>query len=92
MNEPPTAGLIGFTSSDFIPLPIKSLSYRGLELTRSNLIRAIRRGDIKSRLFRQPGSLKGRRYILPESLDTYIDNCMVDAFGPSVRKRNQPAT
>lgn len=63
---------------DFLPLPEKDMTCRGVRLTRSTLIRAEKKGQIKTRLFRQPGSTKGRRYILRESLHAYIDRCMVD--------------
>jgi hypothetical protein len=69
---------IQIDQADFVALPSKVLPYRGVDLTRSTLIRGMHAGLIKSRLFRQPGSVKGRRYILRESLDQYLAACMAD--------------
>lgn len=74
----PLSNTVQYAACDFIPLPAKSLHHRGAEISRATLIRAAKRGLIKTRLFRQPGSTQGRRYILRESLDAYIEACMMD--------------
>ena len=72
------AEIVTVEPSDFIPMPAKSISHRGVILTRSTLIRGIGAGHIKSRLLRIPGSTKGRRYLLRESLDAFLEKCLVD--------------
>ncbi len=76
--------LVTVTAGDYTPLPAKSLTHRGVELTRSTCIRAMHSGLIESRLLRQPGSKKGRRYLLTASIDSYLERCMVDV--PPVRQ------
>jgi hypothetical protein len=81
IQTPPTPSaqnLIVVSAGDYTPLPAKSLHFRGVELTRSTLIRAIKAGKIHSRLLRHPGSRKGRRYILTESLAAYLAAHMED--------------
>jgi hypothetical protein len=72
-------GLIPMDQADFIAMPSKAIIHKGVTLTRSTLIRAIDTGELKSRLFRMPGSTKGRRYILRESLDIFLQRCLVDS-------------
>lgn len=63
---------------ELVALPVKEIICRGVRLSRSTLIRAEQKGLIQTRLFTQPGSAKGRRYIVLTSLHAYIDSCMVD--------------
>ena len=84
----PRTVLVAVTEADFIPLPKKNLLHRGVSLSRATIIRSIKSGRIKSRLFRQPGSTMGRRYILRESLDQYLAACMADV----PLNGNEPAT
>ena len=76
----PTAGAaVEMTAADFIALPNKkSIVHRGVPLSRTTLWRAIKRGDIKTKLFRQPGSVRGRRFLLVESLNGWLNMRMVD--------------
>lgn len=63
-----------FAAEDFIPLPAKSVRYRGIPWSRSTLIRLANRGEIKMPGLRLTGSVLKRRMILRESLDAFIDN------------------
>lgn len=62
-----------FEAEDFIPLPAKSVQYRGISWSRSTLIRLANRGEIKMPGLRLTGSVLKRRMILRESLDAFID-------------------
>jgi hypothetical protein len=63
-----------FTPDDFIPLPSKSITYRGITWSRSTLIRLANKGEIKMPGLRLTGSVLKRRMILRESLDAFIHN------------------
>jgi hypothetical protein len=69
--------LAALTGADYIPLPKRGLDYRGLTLTRSPLLRAARKGELETLIFRQPGSRRGRRVITRASLDAYVSRCLV---------------
>lgn len=77
-RESSPAGFVAVTEADFIALPRKSLTFRGVSISRATLIRAIKAGRLKSRLFRQPGSTAGRRYLLRDALDSFINEQMAD--------------
>lgn len=64
--------IVPFTETDFIPLPAKSVSYRGIVFSRSTLLRMREQGRIKLASFRFTGAVKPRLYILTESLDAFI--------------------
>jgi hypothetical protein len=81
-----TGAVVEMTAADFIPFPKGNLTHRGVTVSRATLWRAKRTGTLKTRLFRQVGSVKGRRYILRESLDEWIAAQMVDEDSPLVRK------
>ena len=61
---------VATAADDFLPLPAKSLHYRGLNLSRSSLFRLREAGEIRTKEFRVTGKLKGRSFILRESLDS----------------------
>ncbi len=65
---------VPFTTGDFIPMPSKSVTYRGLTFSRSTLIRLWGAKAIKTTKLRYTGSTLGRRVILRESLDAFIDS------------------
>lgn len=81
-STPPNGQPTEITFADFIPLPIRSMVHNGVTFTRSTLIRAIESKEISSRLFRQPGRMAGRRYIMTASLDAYLQRCMVEEKSP----------
>ena len=70
-SVPQTA--VAFTAEDFIPMPAKPITYRGIQFSRSTLIRLWESGKIKTSRLRISGSVLGRRFVLRESLDSFID-------------------
>lgn len=70
--HPEASKAVLFTEADFIPLPAKSFRHRGIQFSRSTLLRLREQGRIKLARFRFTGSTKPRLYILRESLDTFI--------------------
>jgi len=77
-SVPATTQFVSVGPDDFIPLPAKSITFNGVRLSRSTLIRAIAAEEIKSRLFCVKGSTKGRRYVLRESLEEFVRSSMLD--------------
>jgi len=64
---------VAFTAEDFIPMPSKPITHRGIPFSRSTLIRLWEAGEIKTTKLRVSGKVLGRRVILRESLDAFID-------------------
>ena len=64
---------VAFTESDFLPMPSKTITYRGIQFSRSTFIRLWEDGKIKTTKLRISGKVLGRRLILRESLDAFID-------------------
>lgn len=65
--------VVPFSSADFIPVPAKSFSYRGVNWTRSTLLRLRSKDRIKIARFRFTGAVKPRLFVLRESLDAFIE-------------------
>lgn len=64
---------VPYSAGDFIPMPSKSINHRGLTFSRSTLIRLWEAGEIKTTKLRISGKVLGRRVILRETLDAFID-------------------
>ena len=71
-NRIPTTA-VPFTAQDFFPMPSKGFTHRGIQFSRSTCIRLWEKGEIKTTALRFTGSIHGRRYILRDSLDAFID-------------------
>jgi hypothetical protein len=84
-----STAMVAITDADYIPLPIKAMVRKGVELTRTMLIRNAKAGHIETRLFRKPGSRKGRRYIVAASLDAFLADNMIECPIEG-KKRKQP--
>jgi hypothetical protein len=61
------------TPDDFVPFPLKRLAYRGLNLSRSSLIRLRDAKQIRVANFRVTGGRQKRVMIIRESLDAWIE-------------------
>jgi hypothetical protein len=61
------------TPDDFIPLPMKRLAYRGLNLSRSSLLRLRDAKQIRVASFSVTGGRQRRVMIIRESLDAWIE-------------------
>lgn len=68
-----TSRLVPFTEADFIPLPAKTLDYRGIRFSRSTILRLKDQRSLKLVSFRFTGKTKPRLYIPRESLDAFIE-------------------
>jgi hypothetical protein len=77
-NSTHTGAVVEVTAADFIPFPAKSLTHRGVSISRSTLVRGWKSGSLKTKLFRLSGSMMGRRYILAESLNQWLETAMTD--------------
>lgn len=73
MKNTSTPTTVAFTAEDFMPMPSKSITHRGIPFSRSTLIRLWEAGEIKTCKLRVSGKVLGRRVILRESLDAFID-------------------
>lgn len=58
---------------DFIPFPAKRLAYRGLNLSRSSLLRLRDAKEIRVASFRVTGGRQRRVMIIRESMDAWIE-------------------
>ena len=74
MSKTPPQNTVAYTAEDFIPMPAKPITYRGIQFSRSTLIRLWEAGKIKTSKLRISGSVLGRRFVLRESLDAFIDS------------------
>ena len=61
------------TPDDFIPFPMKRLAYRGLNLSRSSLLRLREAKEIRVANFSITGGRQRRVMIIRESLDAWIE-------------------
>jgi len=70
--------MIPYTEEDFIPLPTasKPLTFRGVQLSRSTVLRMVDLGRLKLAKFRLTGRAQGRRYLLREDLVNFINERM----------------
>ena len=69
----PTSGtFVAATAADFIPVPQKRLAYRGLDLSRSSVLRLVNAGEILVAKLRVSGRRQGRTYLIRESLDEWV--------------------
>jgi hypothetical protein len=76
ISSPPPAGREVYTiasDDDFVPIPQKRLKYRGINLSRSSVLRLAASHDIKLVKVRVTGGAKGRSFILRESIDAWIN-------------------
>jgi hypothetical protein len=71
MKAPAT--LTPVTPDDFIPFPMKRLAYRGLNLSRSSLLRLRDAKQIRVASFSVTGGRQRRVMIIRESLDAWIE-------------------
>lgn len=68
-------------AADFlaIPKPSGRLDYRGIDLSRSSILRLAEANQIKLVKLRVTGSAKGRTFILRESLDAWLNRQLTTA-------------
>lgn len=66
--------------ADLIPMPSKSLVYRGMPFSRCTIYRLADAGEIKTTAIRLTGSSQRRRVILRESLDAFLDRRIAEGM------------
>lgn len=59
-------------TDDFLPIPAKRLAYRGLDLSRSSILRLVNAGEVLVAKLRVSGRRQGRTYLIRESLDAWV--------------------
>jgi hypothetical protein len=64
---------------DFIPFPMKRLAYRGLNLSRSSLLRLREAKEIRVASFSVTGGRQRRVMIIRESLDAWIERQLIES-------------
>ncbi len=72
-----------YSEDDFIHIPSqrKPLTFRGVQFSRSTILRLADAKKIKLAKLRLTGGVQGRRYILRESLDAFINAQIAEQFG-----------
>ena len=82
-----TQTLTQFSANDFIPLPPGNapLIHRGVQFSRSTILRLAESKKIKLAKMRLTGGVQSRRYILSESLDKFLDDQIAAQFGDSAK-------
>lgn len=69
---------VPLSEEDFIPLPARTFAYRGVNWSRSTLLRLRKQGRVKVARFRFSGTTKPRLFVLRESLDHFIAEQVVE--------------
>jgi hypothetical protein len=77
MNTSPP--LVPVSVDDFLPFPVKRLSYRGLNLSRSSLFRLRDSKQIRVANFSVTGGRQRRVMIIRESLDAWIERQLIES-------------